>query len=359
MPDTKEAHAKHCEEHQAKAEQYVMDRTKAYAAFESVVDAYQETKKAVINSGALKVDQDGNIRAGWYEGAEAPESQRVAPVSNVGLAARGSAVGIAGAIGAPAAAWTLVGAFGTASTGAAISGLSGAAATSATAAWFGGGAVAAGGLGMVAAPFVLTGIGAVVGISIIGVAALIASNRNRRNEKEMKDANSTMAEAERRMASNSYYLKTLEHRAKEVGNELLKATGVLEANKSQDALARVDEALTQAESLFLDLQKELPFSRLYLGRPSPVNSASQIASTPSSITLSWSDPDDGSSEIIRYKVFCRQGGRGSERILASTSERTYTHNDLTPGSTYSYKIVPFNKIEDAEGSKYIVAKTQP
>lgn len=134
MADTKELHEKLCREHQAAAEQYVVDRAFAQAAFQNLADAYQEAKQALIDSGALQVDQQGNIKAGWYQDSQSYEDQRVAGKSNAGVAAGGGALGIAGAIGAPAAAWGLVGAFGTASTGAAISGLSGAAATSATAA---------------------------------------------------------------------------------------------------------------------------------------------------------------------------------------------------------------------------------
>ena len=203
MPSASEAHAKLCDDHQAAAERYVINRTTAYTAFQNLTEAYEEAKKTLVESGALKVGQDGKIKAGWYKSDSGYESQRIDATSNVGVAAGGGTLGIAGAIGAPAAAWMLAGAFGTASTGAAISGLSGAAASGATAAWFGGGAVAAGGLGMAAAPFVLSGIGIVAGVSIIGIAGLIARNQNNRNKKGMKDADSTMEEAECRMEVNA------------------------------------------------------------------------------------------------------------------------------------------------------------
>ncbi len=92
---------------------------------------------------------------------------------------------------------------------AAIGGLSGAAATSATAAWFGGVAVAAEGLGIAAAPFVLTGIGTLVGLGIIGITTLIAKERSNRYETAMDEAERTMEEVERRMDVNSSHLRSL------------------------------------------------------------------------------------------------------------------------------------------------------
>ena len=227
MPDAKEVHYKRCEEHQAAAEQYVVDQAKAEVVCKSLAEAYIKAKEALIDSGALAVDDEGNIKLGWYQGEHRYQSQEVTRRNNSDVAIGGSAVGVAGAIGAPVAAWTLVGAFGTASTGAAISGLSGAAATSATAAWFGGGAVAVGGLGMAAAPFVLSGVGVVAGMGILGAASLIAISRNRRNNKEMEEANAVMREAERRMKANTALLLERGDRANQECWNLVKATGSL------------------------------------------------------------------------------------------------------------------------------------
>ena len=360
MSDAKAVHAKLCKNHQAFAERYVVDRTTAYAAFQNLTEACNEAKKTIIESGALEVDQDGKVKAGWYKSDAGYKSQRVEANSNAGVMAAGGSGSIAGAIGLPVATWTLVGTFGTASTGAAIGGLSGAAASSATAAWFGGGAVAASGLGMAAAPFVLSGIGIVVGFSILGVAALIGSRRNDRNEKEMRDANATMQEAERRMTVNTSTLKNLEGVAKQVSNQLIRATGVLEANKSDEAVTYLDQALPEADQLFVELQKELPHTHLYVGRPSPTKSVHTTA-TRNSISMSWKDPDDGNSEIKYYKVLYNPGFWGEGKSLKTTQKPEFTHTGLEPGKTYRYKIIPENMMGGADDQRYFPfeGKTQP
>ena len=87
---------------------------------------------------------------------------------------------------------------------------------------------------MAAAPFVLSGIGIVAGVSILGVAALVSRNRNNQNEKVIRDANKTMKEAMHRMECNASKLKTLEDRAKPISVRLIKATGVLLTNKVRE-----------------------------------------------------------------------------------------------------------------------------
>ena len=363
MADTKELHEKLCREHQAAAEQYVVDRAFAQAAFRNLADAYQGAKQALIDSGALQVDRQGNITAGWYQDSQSYRDQQVAGKSNAGIAAGGGAIGIAGAIGAPAAAWTLVGAFGTASTGAAIGGLSGAAATSATAAWFGGGAVAAGGWGVAAAPFMLTGIGAVAGVTILGAASLIALSRHRQNDSQRKDANETMKEAQKRMTTNATRMKELGSQSRQASIRLIKATGILEENKTPPAVEQNDAALLATEQLFAELQKPLPYTRLYLGRPSPIPSLESITSTKNAITLKWQDPDAGESEIAGYRIRYKQGFWGEEKLLTTfhtkVKDQTLTHKDLTPGKTYHYKIIPFNEMGETQNNKEFKAETNP
>ena len=227
MPDRKEIHAQTCEKHEKAAEDYLITRTSAWTTFTNLEEAWEDARRAAVESGALRVDEQGTVWRGWYKGGADPECQMVNPVDNTGVVRKGGVLGLAGAIGAPAGAWVLVGTFGTASTGAAIGGLSGAAATGATAAWFGGGAVAAGGLGIAAAPFVLSGIGTVFGLGIIGIAALIAKDKNNRNETTMDEADRTVEEAERRMDVNASHLKSLGQSASQISTKIIKATGVL------------------------------------------------------------------------------------------------------------------------------------
>ena len=306
-PTQKTVHAKLCKDHQVAAERYVVDRTTAYAAFQNLTEAYEEAKKAVISSGALKVDQDGKIKAGWYKSNAVTKTTESKAASNPGVVATGvvgGIGGIAGAIGAPAAAWDVSrNIWNGIHWSRAIGGLSGAAATSATAAWFGGGAVAAGGLGMVAAPFVLSGIGIVAGVGILAVAALIGIGVMTGTRKRCGTRMQPMREAERRMTVNASTLKNLEGVAKRVSNQIIKATGLLEANKSDEAVTCLDQASTEAEQLFVELQKELPHTRLHIGRPSPIKSV-QTTATRNSISMSWKDPDGGNSEIKHYNIWC-------------------------------------------------------
>lgn len=64
MADTKEIHDQLCQELQESAEQYLIDRTIALTAFQNLADDYQGAKQALIDSGALQVDRQGNIKAG-------------------------------------------------------------------------------------------------------------------------------------------------------------------------------------------------------------------------------------------------------------------------------------------------------
>ena len=359
MPDVEKAHAKLCDIHQEAAEKYVVYRTTAYAAFQNLTEAYKEAQEALIKSGAIEIDEDGNVIPGWYKSGAGYEDHRVETAGNSGVMAGGGAAAIAGAMGAPAAAWMAVGTFGMASTGAAIGGLSGAAATSATAAWFGGGAVAAGGLGIAAAPFVLSGIGIVAGVSILGVAALVSRNRSsNQNEKNMRDANKTMKEAMRRMEVNASKLKTLADQANPISIKLIRATGVLLTNKDQEAASYVDQALTEAGQLFPKLQEPLPHIRLHIGRPSHIAQLSSITATRNSVTICWEDPDDGNSEITGYTIFYSTGFIGEEKFFMNTEKPEFTHTELKPGTKYEYRIIPINMMGEADVQRTFEARTQ-
>ena len=302
MPDRKEIHAQKCENHEKAAEEYLITRASAWITFTNLEQAWEDAKRAAVESGALMVDEQGKVWPGWYKGGADPESQMVNSVDNAGVAKKGGVLGLAGAIGAPVGAWVLVGTFGTASTGAAIGSRPGAAATGATAAWFGGGAVAAGGLGIAAAPFVLSGIGTVFGLGIIGIAALIAKDRNNGNETTMDEADRTMEEAERRMDVNASHLKSLGQSANQISTKVIKATGVLEALRNDEAANLLDQAMREAEGFLPQLEKPMPNTRLYIGKPSPVRALVQTTATRDTIVLKWEDPDGGESEIGSYRI---------------------------------------------------------
>lgn len=212
---------------------------------------------------------------------------------------------------------------------------------------------------MAAAPFMLTGIGAVVGVTILGAAGLFALHRHRRSDSERKEANAIMQDAEKRMAANVHRMKELAYRSRKESGQLTKAVGVLETIQTSAAVEQVGAALEAADQLFHELQKPLPYTRLYLGRPSPLPSLQSITSTQKTITLNWKDPDNGESEITGYQIRYKQGSFGEEKLLTSIQEQTLTHEYLTPGKTCHYKIIPINVIGEALKNQDFKAETNP
>ena len=180
--EAREAYIEWFGRHEERHQLYKDFVTQSAESLEELRKQAQRSRETIIDLGALSVDGQGNLQAGWFPlDASARASN---PIAGEREAFLGGAGALAAGIGAPAAAWAAVGALGTASTGAAIGGLSGAAATSATAAWFGGGAVAAGGLGMAAAPFALTGIGLLAAAPVLGVGFW----RSRQKERDRLEA---------------------------------------------------------------------------------------------------------------------------------------------------------------------------
>ena len=364
----REAFDERVNRHYEKAQEYVECLASARTTFHSAAQAYEEAIQALIASGALIVNQSGNIEPGWYD-FDGQDSQRVsqqAAQRGVGLA--GGAASIAAALGAPVAAWTLVGAFGTASTGAAIGGLSGAAATSATAAWFGGGSLAVGGLGMAAAPFVLTGIGAVAGLAVLGAAVTITRGVNRNRQEKMDDAVRKMDVSEERMEANQKWVSKHQDEAARITKKLIKTTAILEylhgqANSSvssNDCVTNIGEALREAENLVQEMEEGLPYDRLYLGRPSAVTSIKSIHAEPDSLHIVWKDPDDGESEIDRYRVEYNRDGflRDGESEKECTDKPEITLEGLRPRSEYEFTITARNPIGWGEESEEFKAQTQ-
>ena len=351
----------------------------AQTTFHSTAQAYEEAVQAIIASGALRVNNNGNIQAGWYNfGGQDPRRFSTGGAKGVGMT--GGAASIAAALGAPAAAWTLVGAFGTASTGAAIGGLSGAAATSATAAWFGAGSLAVGGFGMAAAPFALTGIGAVAGLAVLGAAAIITRSVNRnRSQEEMDDAVRKMDIAEERMEANCKWISTHRDEATRITKLLIKTTAILEYLHGQNnssppskagkpchnnsnscvCVLNVCEALGEAEELVQKVDQGLPHERLYLERPSAVTSTKSVHAERNSLHIVWEDPDDSESEINGYRVEYNKDGflRDGESKSKFTDEPEITLEKLSPRSEYEFTITARNPIGWGEESEEFKAPT--
>ena len=185
------------DQHRSLAERFNALCETISSKFEEMNETWDQAKATLIELKAVSVSNSGTLQWGWFSGANHPEDQASEGAQSYGERIGGSALSIGAAIGAPVAAWSMVGALGTASTGAAIGGLSGAAATSATAAWFGGGAVAAGGLGMAAAPFALSGIGLAVGLPLqVLVGSKVAGRSERKAIGKINEQTEGMATRE-------------------------------------------------------------------------------------------------------------------------------------------------------------------
>lgn len=366
----REAFDKRVNQHYEKAQEYVVTLASAGTTFYYMNEAYEEAKQAVIASGAFGVNAAGNVQAGWYD-FDPQRFSKEGAKGAMGMAA-GGVVGIGAAVGTPVAAWTLVGTFGTASTGAAIGGLSGAAASSATAAWFGGGSLAAGGLGMAAAPFMLTGIGAIAGLGVLGAtAAIVVRDRSRRNQESMDEAILIMDLAEERMETNQEWLSKRQEDAAQIIKRLIKTTAILEylhglsnscsPSNSSDYVTNVVEAMLQAEDLAQKLRKGLPYDndRIYIERPGTVTSIKSIHAEPNSLHIVWEDPDDGESEINGYRVEYNRDGflRDGESKKKFTDEPEITLEGLSPRSEYEYTITARNPIGWGEESEEFKAQT--
>ena len=350
MSGERDDYSERCDQHEEVVREYIKHETIAQTRYEDLIKEYKKARSVLISSGAFKVDDGGNIILGWYN-----KPSRESDGAKVGVAAGAASIGAA--IGTPVAAWTLVGAFGTASTGAAIGGLSGAAATGATAAWFGGGSLATGGLGVAAAPFVLSGIGIVAGGGVLLTAVALAA-RKRNASKEARNTHiKQMDEAERRLEANRRVLECIESRSADIGKRLIQRAAVLEEVKTDQSVNDLSAVLHDAEDLIRKCQEELPHTRIYICKPSKVVDVEKRATT-TEVSMTWADPDDGSSEISEYQID-RDGGSFVSRFhsIATTTETHFTDTNVEPGKTYTYRITAVNPLGQSERSDLIRVET--
>ena len=223
------------ETYQSRLDQYRSMTEKVNALCETIISKCEEmngtwdqAKTTLIKLKAINVSNSGTLQWGWFSAANHPEVQASEGSQSYGERIGGSVVSIGAMIGAPVAAWSMVGALGTATTGAAISGLSGAAATSATAAWFGGGAVAAGGWGMAAAPFALSGIGLTVGLPLhVLIGSKVAVRSERKVIGKINEQTEGMAIQEAHFGRHRAALEGIREKTSHSIQELISRTAVL------------------------------------------------------------------------------------------------------------------------------------
>ena len=271
LKEAQEGYQSHLELHQSMVERFNAHCENTMSKCAEMKESWNQAKDALIKSGAMNISASGTLEYGWFKRTNPQEGKVSEGAQTYGERIGGSAASVGFTIGAPVAAWSMVGALGTASTGAAISGLSGAAATSATAAWFGGGAVAAGGLGMAAAPFVLSGIGLAVGIPL---QVLIGSKVAGRSEKKLvgKINEQTEVMATREADFSRYWekLKDIREKTTLTTQELIGRTAVLSTvsnfwgrlgRRRQTAVEELLQSMDQAQELCVKMEHILESMR--------------------------------------------------------------------------------------------------
>ena len=107
------------EKYEKRVEGFNAAAVSSCSRFEEQEQAWNEAKTAIIESGALTVDPQGDLSWGWYQPPDQPKDP--AAPADAAKTVSGSLPGLAAFIGSPATTWTLVGLFGTAGTGIGIS----------------------------------------------------------------------------------------------------------------------------------------------------------------------------------------------------------------------------------------------
>ena len=167
-----------------------------------------------------------------------------------------------------------------------------------------------------------------------------------------------MDEAERRLEANQRVLERIESRSADIGKRLIQRAAVLEATKTDQSVNDLSAVLHDAEDLIRKCQEGLPHTRIYIRKPGKVVNIEKRATT-TEVSISWSDPDDGSSEISEYQIE-RDGGSLVSRfhLIATTTETHFTDTNVEPGKTYTYRITAVNPLGQSERSNLIRVETR-
>ena len=246
------------EKYENRIEKFDHVAVSACSRFEELEVAWNEAKTAIIDSGALTIDPQGNLSWGWFKPTDLPKDP--AASADAAKTVSGALPSIVAFIGSPATTWTLVGLFGTAGTGIAISSLSGAAFTAATAAWLGRlGISGITGLGMRAAPAVLGGIGLVISLPIqVAIGAKVAGDRERKTIGQIEDTSRVINVRHTMMDKMQPWLEDLGSQAREQNLQLLRGTAQFQAvltihdkdaTETKDAVNNLLQMLVNAREL--------------------------------------------------------------------------------------------------------------
>ena len=370
LSEIKDAYDERCSIHQQGYADYRDQTIRTNVKREALLNALVRAKREIINSRAMGVDEDGNLKAGWY--TTSGHDRTGAEDTSFSSTGVGVGLSMGAAIGSPVAAWMMVGAFGTASNGTAISSLSGAASTTATLAWFGGGSVASGGLGMAAAPFALSGIGAVAALPMYFVmGARAAGKKEEKYRESISIFENMIIRAESLIERDRQRLEGLDGRVDEVALQLIQDATLFEffSSRRYDPNVPTEDTIRSLNVLWLTIQKATEViwevnsqanqskPMLYLEIPDEIVEVEAKPIDSAIIEVSWIDGNEAYKEVTEYEIWARRGRLGSFDKIASVPITVFRHNDLEPNTQYQYQIAAVNGISASDRSKTVSART--
>ena len=267
--EAQKAHEKRKDADQRRVSTFNEELQRAASSIQRLDGEYTSSRDVLVGSGAMTVDDQGNVNYGWYRPVEG--SKMEIHNSDLNQTIVGSLPAFGVLVGAPALTWTLVGALGTAATGTAISTLSGAASGAATAAWIGR-AATLGLAGMTAGRVALGPIALLSAPVQVAIGAKVAGNKERRAIQQYQAATKEMDRREGIMSDLKGNLAEHDRQANSTAANLSRHAGQLEtaepgSDQANQAATRLDIDMRQALEILHGFAETAAAIQEKLGNP--------------------------------------------------------------------------------------------
>ena len=267
--EAQKAHEKRKDADQRRVSTFNEELQRAASSIQRLDGEYTSSRDVLVGSGAMTVDDQGNVNYGWYRPVEG--SKMEIHNSDLNQTIVGSLPAFGVLVGAPALTWTLVGALGTAATGTAISTLSGAASGAATAAWIGR-AATLGLAGMTAGRVALGPIALLSAPVQVAIGAKVAGNKERRAIQQYQAATKEMDHREGIMSDLKGNLAEHDRQANSTAANLSRHAGQLEtaepgSDQANQATTRLDIDMRQALEILHGFAETAAAIQEKLGNP--------------------------------------------------------------------------------------------
>ena len=267
--EAQKAHEKRKDADQRRVSTFNEELQRAASSIQRLDGEYTSSRDVLVGSGAMTVDDQGNVNYGWYRPVEG--SKMEIHNSDLNQTIVGSLPAFGVLVGAPALTWTLVGALGTAATGTAISTLSGAASGAATAAWIGR-AATLGLAGMTAGRVALGPIALLSAPVQVAIGAKVAGNKERRAIQQYQAATKEMDRREGIMSDLKGNLAEHDRQANSTAENLSRHAGQLEtaepgSDQANQAATRLDIDMRQALEILHGFAETAAAIQEKLGNP--------------------------------------------------------------------------------------------